>query len=44
VALLTLLKMGSDLRCSIFSSAEFVARFEEAYGKDAAAEIATHLK
>jgi adenosine kinase len=27
-----------------FTSAEFVARFEEAYGKAAAAEIATHLK
>ena len=27
-----------------FTSAEFVARFEEAYGKDAAAEIASHLK
>jgi adenosine kinase len=27
-----------------FTSAEFVARFEEAYGKDAADEVALHLK
>jgi adenosine kinase len=27
-----------------FTSAEFVSRFEEAYGKDAADEVALHLK
>ena len=27
-----------------FTAAEFVARFEQAYGKDAAAEISSHLK